>query len=61
MKGHHQDDEEVSNELMYWFFAHHFGFTPEQVDNLPYDRKVYMTDLEMEYKKQGKSTTKDGL
>ena len=42
------EDKEISNELMYWFFARNFGFTPEQVDNLPYDRMVYMGELETE-------------
>ena len=41
---------------MYWMFAHCFGFTPEQVDALPYDRMVYFLALEQETKKmeQGK-------
>jgi len=51
LKGHHFEDEEVSTELMYWSFAHHFGFTPEQVDRLPYDRMVYFLELETESKK----------
>jgi len=33
---------------MYWFFAHCFNFSPEQVDSLPYDRMVYMMELEKE-------------
>ena len=44
----------VTNELMYWFFAHHFGWTPDQVDNLPYDRLTYLTELEAGYKKMNK-------
>jgi len=36
---------------MYWFFAHHFGFMPEQVDDLPFDRMVYLMELEQEYQK----------
>ena len=39
---------------MYWYYAHHFGFTPSQVDQLPYDRMVYLIELEQEYKKQEK-------
>ena len=42
---------------MYWFFAHHFGFTPEQVDAMPYDRTFYFAELEKEFKKQ---SMKDG-
>lgn len=38
--------------MIYWFFAHHFNFTPEQVDKLPHDRMVYMVDLEQEVKRQ---------
>ncbi|MHA1302308.1 MAG: hypothetical protein ACTSPI_01215 [Candidatus Heimdallarchaeaceae archaeon] len=45
----------MSNELMYWFFAHYFGFTPEQTDNLPYDRMAYMKEIELEFKKQNKT------
>jgi len=45
---------------MYWFFAHHFGFTPDQVDNLPYDRTSYFAELENEFKKQEKNTIKNG-
>ncbi len=41
---------------MYWFFAHHFGYTPEQVDELPYDRSCYLAELEKEFKKQVQST-----
>jgi len=39
---------------MYWFFAHYFGYTSEQTSKIPYDRMVYMMDLEMEFKKQEK-------
>lgn len=60
LKGYHQDNQEVSDELMYWFFAKHFGYTPNQVDELPYDRMVYMTDLEIELKKQEKNSMKNG-
>jgi len=51
LKGHHLDDHEISRELMYWTFAHCFGYTPEQVDKLPYDRMVYMLALEQEQNK----------
>jgi len=44
---------------MYWFFAHHFGFTPYQVNKLPYDRAVYMIELEKEFKKIER--TKNGI
>jgi len=37
---------------MYWFFANRFGFTPEQVDQLPYDRMSYFLELEQAAKKQ---------
>jgi len=36
-------------------FAHCFGFTPEQVDRLPYDRMVYLLALEKEAKKGQKN------
>lgn len=51
MKGHYLDDPEIAGEFMYWFFAYSFGYTPEQVDNLPYDRMVYFIELERERKK----------
>jgi len=60
LKGHHQDNQEVSDELMYWFFAHSFGFTPEQVDNLPYDRMTHMTELEVEFNKQNQKSMNNG-
>ena len=46
---------------MYWFFAHHFGFTPEQVDNLPYDRMTHMTELEVEFNKQNQKPINNGI
>jgi len=58
LKGFHIGNEEVSDEMMYWFFAHCFGYTPEQVDNLPYDRLVYFTELEREAKKKEGLTIK---
>ena len=45
---------------MYWFFAKHFRFTPNQVDEIPYDRMNYMIDLEMEAQKQEKNSMKNG-
>ena len=45
---------------MYWFLAKHFGFTPNQVDEIPYDRMNYMIDLEMEAQKQEKNSMKNG-
>ena len=51
LKGHHLEDFKISNELIYWFYAHNFGFTPEQVDNLSFDRMVYFMELEKEFKK----------
>ena len=36
---------------MFWYFAHSFGWTPEQVLKLPSDRLVYMKELE-EYAKK---------
>ena len=36
----------VAEEFIYWFFARSFGYTPEQVDNLPYDRMIYFMELE---------------
>jgi len=49
LKGHHLDNQELSNEYMYWFFAHHFKYTPEQVDRLPFDRMIYFMELEQEW------------
>ena len=46
------DDPEVAENFIYWLFANRFGYTPDQVDNLPYDRMVYMKEMEMEYKKK---------
>jgi len=43
---------------MYWFFAKNFGFEPDMVDKLPYDRVVYMMDLEIESQKQQKNSMK---
>ena len=57
LKGHHLDDPEISLEFTYWFFANRFKYTPEQVDNLPYDRMVYFLELEKEYKKLEKLNT----
>jgi len=45
------DDPEVSEEFMYWYFAHCFGYTPEQVDKLPFDRMVYFAEMEREARK----------
>ncbi len=53
MKGSYLDDPEVSTEHMYWFFARAFGYTPEQVDNLPYDRMVYFMELERKKGEKG--------
>jgi hypothetical protein len=47
-KGFHEDNEELTKEYLYWFFALYFGYTPEQVDNLSYDRQVYFHTLQME-------------
>ena len=52
------DNPEVGTEFTYWYLAHHFGFTPKQVDELPYDRMVYLFELEQEYKKLERETTK---
>ncbi len=52
------DDPSVSVELTYWFFAHSFGFTPNQVDEMPYDRMVYLRELEQECKTREKELTK---
>ena len=54
VEGNYLDYPEVSEEFTYWFFANRFGYTPEQVDNLPYDRMVYFVELEREIKKQEK-------
>ena len=61
LNGHHQDNEEVSDELMYWFLAHYFGFTPQQVDEIPYDRVNYMILLEEEFKKKERQLEKNGI
>ncbi len=54
------DNDKVSDELNYWFFAHHFGYTPDQVDKLPFDRGIYTIELEQEYKRQEKQAMKNG-
>lgn len=54
IKGNYLDDPKISEEFIYWFFANRFGYTSEQVDNLPYDRMVYFIELEQELKKQEK-------
>lgn len=51
------ENPEIATEFMYWFFAHTLGFTPEQVDKLPYDRMVYMFELE---KKAQREKLKNG-
>jgi len=48
LKGWHFDDPSISDEFIYWFFAKNFGYTPEQVNRLPYDRMVYFIELEQE-------------
>jgi len=60
LKGHHLDIREVSDEFMYWFFAHHFKYTQDQVDQIPYDRMVYLIELEQEFNKLNQQTKKDG-
>ena len=52
------DNLEVSSELTYWKFAHCFGYTPGQVDELPYDRMVYMLALEQENNKLERDANK---
>ncbi len=47
------DFPEVSEEFIYWFFARAFGYTPEQVDALPYDRMVYFMELETKKGEKG--------
>jgi len=39
-KGHHLDKDWVAQEYFYWFMAHHFGFSPEQVEKIDYDRII---------------------
>ena len=46
------DDPEISEEHMYWYFAHCFGFTQEEVDSMPYDRMIYHLEFEREARKQ---------
>lgn len=38
--------------------AHSFGFSPDQVNKMPYDRVVYMLELEKEFKKMESDTLK---
>jgi len=42
----------LTDEFLYWFCAHYFKFTPEQVDNTPADRIAYMIVLEKEAHKK---------
>jgi len=59
LKGFSLDDPNVEVEHIYWFFANRFGYTPEKVDNLPYDRMVYFMELEKEIiKKENQSVIK---
>ncbi len=51
LKGHHFEDLELSREFNYWFFANKFGYSSEQVDQLPYDRMIYFLELEKEFMK----------
>jgi len=51
LRGFHQDHDDLNNEVMYCFFAHYFHWTPEQVDRIPYDRMVYILELEKEFQK----------
>ncbi len=45
---------------MYWYFAHYFGFTPEQTDDLPYDRMANLINLENEFRKKEQDKMKNG-
>lgn len=47
----HSDDEDVMRESKYWYFAHHFGWTPQKVDAQYQDRLVLLREIEEEYKK----------
>lgn len=58
LKGYNLDYPDVSKNLIYWFFAHKFGFTPSQVDELPFDTAIYLMELEKEFKKLEKQAMK---
>ena len=47
----HIDDDYVNREAFYWWFAHHFGWTPQQVDTLTPDRLECFQILENTTKK----------
>ncbi len=49
------DNEEANNEVLYWAMAKSFGFTPEQVDRMPYDRVIYFQELKKTRKKNEKT------
>ncbi len=53
LKGHYLDYPGISEEFNYWFFARAFGYTPDQVDALPYDRMIYMREFEVKKGEKG--------
>ena len=46
------DDFEANKEVMYWSMAKSFGFTPKQVDKMPYDTIHHMQILNKKYNKE---------
>ena len=51
MKGQHPNTEWVNVELMYWYFARSFGWTPQQVDAQYESRLIYLKEAEDAAKK----------
>lgn len=55
------DDFEANQEVMYWAMAKSFGFTPKQVNKMPYDtihnfqalNKKYNQEQEQKMKQEG--------
>ena len=50
-KGFHEDDDELTEEFIFWFMASHFNFTASEVNKMPYDRVLYHIILEKENEK----------
>lgn len=47
-KGHHQDDMELEEDYMDWFFLHHFGKGPNFWKSLPDDKIMSIMTLEQD-------------
>jgi len=61
MRGLYMDNLEYAKMKHYWFFAHFFNFTPDQVDSMPNHKSIYLQELEEEYCIMQKEANKDGV